>query len=246
MPSIKFIPPFIAHRGASGFAPENTLAAFYKAKELGATWIEFDVMLSADHEVVVFHDETLDRTTDGKGRVADFPLSYLRTLDAGSWFDPRFCEERVLSFREVIGFLNQHSLAANVEIKACLGQEEIIVRKVLGEIEKYWSGGISAPLISSFSVPVLGLVREFSSEALLGLLVDDWFDGWESVCLGLDCVAVDVNYKILNLDRVRQIKEMGKFVLAYTVDDLRVAKKLFGWGVDGVFTNNLQVMLEGE
>src|SRR5438445_1086012 len=114
----------IAHRGASALAPENTLAAFRKAGEIGAKWVEFDVMLAADGEAVVIHDDTLDRTTNAKGNVCDYPYSYLQTLDAGSWFNPQFSHEKIPTLAEVIGVLRHCKLAANIEIKPSVGKEE--------------------------------------------------------------------------------------------------------------------------
>src|SRR5688572_22496951 len=90
-------PRVIAHRGASAYAPENTMAAFSRAHALGAQWIEFDVWLAACGEVVVLHDETLARTTNGYGRVTDFSYAALQPLDAGSWFGHQFRQEKILT-----------------------------------------------------------------------------------------------------------------------------------------------------
>lgn len=127
--NISFNPPIIAHRGASKYTPENTFAAFRKAKELGINWVEFDVMLTADGEVVVIHDETLERTTNGTGAVIAQAYSYLRTLDAGSWFDPSFANEKIPTLREVIKLLNELDMFANIEIKAQSGNEETTAKK---------------------------------------------------------------------------------------------------------------------
>src|SRR5690242_18360485 len=95
-------PPVFAHRGANQYAPENTLAAFRKAKALGITWLELDVMLSKDQQVIVMHDETVDRTTNGHGLVNQYSYAALRELDAGSWFDKQFKGEKIPSLYEVI------------------------------------------------------------------------------------------------------------------------------------------------
>ncbi|MDQ2994305.1 MAG: glycerophosphoryl diester phosphodiesterase, partial [Pseudomonadota bacterium] len=93
----------IAHRGASFYAPENTLASMRRAHAMGAQWVEFDVMLTSDGELIVFHDDTLERTTDGgKRNVADTPLAKIRELDAGSWFAPQFKGEPVPPFVELL------------------------------------------------------------------------------------------------------------------------------------------------
>src|SRR5690625_6609337 len=114
--SVKMKPLIIAHRGASGNAPENTLAAFQLAVEEGADGIELDVHLSKDGELVVIHDDTLDRTTNGTGRVQDKDLDELKTYDAGSWFDSKFASERIPLLQEVIDILPD-DVFLNVEIK---------------------------------------------------------------------------------------------------------------------------------
>jgi glycerophosphoryl diester phosphodiesterase len=119
-------PPLIAHRGASAYAPENTLAAFIKAQQLGVRWVEFDVMLTRCGEVVVIHDETLERTTDGVGEVSHYPYSYLQTLDAGSWFGAQFKGEKIPTLKEVLVFLAQHSMCVNVEVKAQAGLRRFV------------------------------------------------------------------------------------------------------------------------
>src|SRR6185312_10188996 len=171
------LPPFskiIAHRGASALAPENTLAAFRKASEIGANWVEFDVMLTQDNEVVVIHDETLDRTTNGKGLVSDHPYRYLATLDAGSWFDPKFSEEKIPTLAQVIDTLRHYQLAANIEIKPAVGKEEETVKRVLQVIDACWQSNMPAPLISSFSPQVLHCVRQHSKTHFLAYLMDEW------------------------------------------------------------------------
>ncbi len=237
-----FDPPFIAHRGASNIAPENTLSAFMRAKELGAKWVEFDVMLAACGEVVVIHDDTLERTTNGTGNVADHPYSYLKTLDAGSWFSLEYANERIPTFKEVIAFLRQHELCANVEIKDVPGQHEALVAKVLSDIRENWKADMTPPLISSFSLPVLRLVRKAAPEANLGVLVHEWFDGWEKACQELGSVSVHVFEDILTPPAVNIIKYMDKMVLSYTVNSPHRAEDLFAMGVDAVYTDEFELL----
>lgn len=109
-------PIVAAHRGASRSAPENTLVAFEKALALGAKGIELDVQMTADGEIVVFHDWTLERTTNGTGLLRNHTLSALRSLDAGSWFSPEFAQAKVPLFEEVLSLLNGRAII-NVELK---------------------------------------------------------------------------------------------------------------------------------
>lgn len=239
---LTFHPPILAHRGASFYAPENTLAAFRKAKKLGINWVELDVMLTADEEVVVIHDETVNRTTNGKGLVIGRSYDYIKSLDAGSWFDPIFSEERIPTLGEALQLFNELQLAVNVEIKAQRSHEELTVKKVLAAIQQQWQQEDSRLLISSFSVPILQYVRQYSANALLGLLMDKWLKDWQQLADSLDCVAVNVNQKLLTTERVTSIKNSGRQVLAYTVDELSRARELFSLGVDAVFSNRLYTL----
>ncbi len=230
-------PFLIAHRGASALSPENTLAAFRKAHEIGAKWVEFDVMLAACGEAVVIHDETLDRTTNGTGKVSDYPYSYLQTLDAGSWFNAKFSGEKIPTLADVLTWLHQYRLTPNIEIKPSVGQEEETVKKVLQVIEKNWRADMNPPLISSFSSIVLKYVRQYSKTHYLAYLMNDWQDDWKKSCDELNCIAVDINHRILTQARVDEIKSTERHVLSYTVDYPEIAQNLFAWGVDGIFSN---------
>lgn len=235
--TLNITPPVIAHRGASSDAPENTLAAFVKAKAIGAKWVEFDVMLTADHQAVVIHDETLDRTTNGKGRVCDYTLAEIQALDAGSWFSAAFAHEKIPSFKEAIDCLFQLGLSANVEIKAQPGMELDTAKIVMDLIAKNWRKEMTPPLVSSFSVEILQAVRSISSTCQIGFLKHQWLEDWEKICRDLQCVSMDVNFEVLHQESVQLVKSRGLQLLSYTVDDPLVAAKLFGWGVDAVFTN---------
>ncbi|MBV9574993.1 MAG: glycerophosphodiester phosphodiesterase, partial [Gammaproteobacteria bacterium] len=105
--SLVFSPPVIAHRGASAYAPENTMAAFVKAVQLGIKWIEFDVMATVNGEPIIFHDETLDRTTNAQGEVHHHSYAYLQTLDAGAWYQPFFSGEKIPTLQQVLQFMRE-------------------------------------------------------------------------------------------------------------------------------------------
>lgn len=239
-----FNPPVIAHRGASAYAPENTMIAFTKAAQLGIKWIEFDVMQAACGESIIFHDETLDRTTNGSGNVGSYPYAYLRTLDAGAWFDPQFSGEQIPTLKHVIDFLRNTKLSANVEIKPFPGQEESTVKSVLKEITPHFPQPNPAILFSSFSVETLQFLRKYSPHCLLGLLLDEWRPDWQEICESLQCVSVHVNEKIMTSEMARKIKSMGKTLLCYTVNDTTRAKELYSWGVDAIFSDNPNKILK--
>jgi glycerophosphoryl diester phosphodiesterase len=241
---LKFLPPVIAHRGASRYAPENTMSAFTKAFELGCHWIECDVMLTQDRHLVIFHDDSLERTTNGYGEVSNHSLTAIRKLDAGTWFQPFFSGERVPLLIELLSFINQQSQFANIEIKAKPHQEITIANKIEKEIRNGFSHLMRHLLFSSFSIEVLTCLRQQSADFLLGLLLDEWRLDWADICHSLQCVSLHLNHHLVTRDRVKQIKSAGLLLLAYTVNDEYEAKRLFDLGVDAVFSDVPDLILK--
>lgn len=235
--TLQFEPPVIGHRGASAYAPENTIASFTSAMLMGVKWVEFDVMLSSDGQSIVFHDDLLNRTTDGQGRVSEYPYDYLYTLDAGRWFNARFSGERISLLRTVIDFLQNGNLSANIELKPAPGSEEQLVKCVIKEMKPFLTGANHKYLFSSFSMDTLYLLRQYAPECQLGILLHEWESGWQNICNKLKCVSVNVNHEIMLESDVREIKEMGNTCLCYTVNDPGRAKRLYNFGVDAVFSD---------
>lgn len=227
----------IAHRGACGFAPENTLSAFVKAAQLGISWVEFDVMLSADGEVIVFHDETLDRTTNGRGDVGIHSYAYLATLDAGGWFNSAFSGERIPTLAQVLHFLRSVHLSANIEIKPLPGQDLETVLRVVEEVSRVTTIDSANILFSSFSTEALRLLRAESKLAKIGFLMHDWQPEWPTTAKELNCISMNVNEEILTAPRVSEIKQAGYLLTSYTVNSAERAAQLFDMGVDAVFSD---------
>jgi glycerophosphoryl diester phosphodiesterase len=234
----------IAHRGASAYAPENTLAAMRKAQQIGAKWVEFDVMLAGEGEVVVIHDFTLNRTTNGRGRVIDTPYNKIAHLDAGSWFAPEFRNERIPTLVQLLTCLQELDLHINMEIKPTPGQELTTTRKALEILYQHWPCEKSPPLISSGSLACLREARRLHAKCLLGVIADHWSSDWQAISQELMCISWHFNHKILNSARVAEVQAAGKLVLAYTVNEVERALELFRWGVVSVFTNYPDVILK--
>ena len=234
--SLIFNPPIIAHRGASAYAPENTFAAFQKAKELGMYWVEFDVQLTRDGEIVIFHDDTLNRTTNGHGKLLRHTDASLRSLDAGSWFHSNFSEERIPRFSDVLDYLRKTQLSANVELKPHSGFEEWLVMKILEKMTQI-PNLIPHLLFSSFSVVALEYMRQHHGLLQLGMLMDAWSLKRVEVAKHLKCVSIHLNHKIVTQERIKDLKSRGFRVLCYTVNDQKRASTLFSWGVDAVFSD---------
>lgn len=227
----------IGHRGASGYAPENTFAAFEKALSLGCHWIEFDVMCSADGEPFVVHDDSLKRTTNGTGMVGLVDAAYLRSLDAGSWYSKRFKEEKIPHFKDVLKWLSFSGVQANIEIKPYPGAVEQTATAVLSHIHRYWPQKKELPLVSSFEWEALVLCRSIAPEMPLGLLLDQWDNDWLAKAKQLECYSIHFNCDVLTAERVKEVKEQGYVVCSYTVNRKRQANKLLSWGVDAVFSD---------
>lgn len=227
----------IGHRGAAAYAPENTIASFEKAFQLGCRFIEFDVMLSADGEPFIFHDENLKRTTNGKGMFGLVKAEYLQNLDAGRWFSRAYKNEKIPSFSDTLAWLIEKDVQANIEIKPYPGTVEQTTIAVLTELNKLWPHDKDFPLISSFEYDALTLCRSLSPEALLGFLMHEWDKDWYKKAKDIDCYSIHCNRKILTASRIEEIKSKGFKLLAYTVNRRRQAKKFFALGVDAIFSD---------
>jgi len=204
---------------------------------LGAQWIEFDVMLSQDNEPFVFHDESLRRTSNGKGNFGEVEAEYLAGLDAGSWFSKKFKGEPIPHFREALKWLAFSNMQANIEIKPYPGTSEPTAVAILSHIHRYWPNENPLPLVSSFDEEALFICRSLAPEMPLGLLLDDWHEDWQRKAETLGCVSLHFNHHALTEERVYQMKEAGLLVLSYTVNRRRLADKLLSWGVDAVFSD---------
>lgn len=227
---LAFNPPVIAHRGASGYEPENTLKAFVRAAELGIRWVELDVVLAACGTPVIFHDETLDRTTKTPGNIGDHPYTYLRTLDAGNG-------EHIPTLTELADMLQATGLNANIEIKPLPGQDAQTVDATLQILKSYFPISSDRLLFSSFSLSSLRELRKQAPDCHLGLLMHEYFDDWFLLVEELNCCSVHVNQEILTPEFSRSIKDRNKLLLSYTVNTEERAHELFGWGVDAVFSD---------
>jgi glycerophosphoryl diester phosphodiesterase len=231
------VPRVIGHRGAAGHAPENTVVSLETASRLGARWVEFDVKLAAGGEPILFHDDTLERTTDGQGKVAETPLARLKELDAGAWYQARFKGERVPTLEEALVVLARTSLGANVEIKPCPGRERETGEVAARALKARWPGRLPAPLISSFHVGALAAAAAAAPEFPRALIFREPPENWRTLAEEVGATATHCNWQFLDRARVAQLRGAGYAVRAYTVNDVRAAAQLFSWGVESVFSD---------
>jgi glycerophosphoryl diester phosphodiesterase len=213
------------------------MAGLRKAVALGARWIEFDVKLTADNELVLFHDDTLNRTTDGKGPVARTALAEIRKLDAGRWFSADFTGEPVPTLAEAMDYLAAKGIGANVEVKACPGREADTGAAIARALAGRWFGGPIPMLISSFSADSLAAARQAAPQIPRGFLTLKFSKDWAARMRELECATFHVLDRRLTEARVRAVHEAGYRALAYTVNDPRRARELLSWGVESIITD---------
>lgn len=235
-------PRVVGHRGGGALAPENTLAGIRKAAAMGFEGVEFDVMLSADKVPLLIHDETLDRTTSGQGSVAETPYARLASLDAGAWFGPEYRGERVPTFEQAGNLCAQLGLWANVEIKPAQGFERDTAVAVARLAMELWRGASPAPLLSSFEPVSLEAARAAAPELDRGYLTDRLGSDWEEAARALGCVSVHCNCKYLTEAQGAEVRGAGYWLLCYTVNEPAIARRLFSWGVDAIFTDRLDLI----
>lgn len=230
-------PRWIAHRGAGKLAPENTLAAFRLGAHYGYRAFECDVKLSADDVPFLLHDGTLDRTTNQRGRAADWRWSELSRLDAGGWHSRAYAGEPITSLQALAAFLRRNRYWLDLEIKPTKGDEERTGRLVAAEVQRLWAGDPMPPLLSSFRPEALVGAKQAAPELARALLVDTHWPNWVTVAQQLGCVAAITNYHLMDAALLQHLHSCGLRALVYTVNDPAPAQQLLAMGIDGIITD---------
>ena len=228
------LPRWFAHRGGGSLAPENTLAGIRLAARLGYRAVEFDVMLSGDGTPLLIHDETLERTTNGSGRVCDTPDAILFSLDAGKG-------ERLPRFADAAALCRELGLLANVEIKPASGYEVATAEVVARLSAELWRGAEVQPLLSSFSLAALEVARDLAPTIRRGVLFEQPPADWLSEVRRLQAVSLHCDAELLDDEVLAMARENGIPVLCYTVNTEKQAKMLFSRGVSALFTDRLDL-----
>ncbi len=235
-------PRLFAHRGGGSLAPENTLAAMKTGHAQGYAAVEFDVQLSHDGEPMLLHDDTLERTSNGHGRLADRSYTELSQLDAGSWYGTDFRGEPLPRLQDVAIYLQGAGMLANVEIKPPAGMETRCGIEVARACANLWATSAVLPLMSSFSDESLRQAKNAAPYLPRGFLTDRPERGHLELLRELEAVSLHCNHKNIDGDLIAWFHQHGYRVLCYTVNDPARAEELFALGVDGLFTDNLAGM----
>jgi glycerophosphoryl diester phosphodiesterase len=231
-------PTVFAHRGSSAYAPENTLAAFQLALNQGAPALELDAMLCADGHIVVIHDDTVNRTTNGSGQVHQMPLAAIQELDAGSYLNPAFKSEKIPTLTEVFETVGRR-IFINIEIKNYASPLDSLPSRIASLVQKFNLG--EYVLFSSFNPLALLKIRRLLPQAPCGLLIfhgtaGGWARGW----LGrrFPCQALHPDLRDVTPSFVASTHQSGRRMHVYTVNQPDEMKRIFELGVDGIFTDD--------
>jgi glycerophosphoryl diester phosphodiesterase len=238
-------PYMLAHRGASAYAPENTMAAFERAIALRTDGIETDVRASKDGRLVLVHDERVDRTTDGEGRVQDLTFDELQKLDAGGPFNPRFAGERIVT---VEAFLDRFGgkLPLCLEVKQ-VGVEAELVKMVRDrgllhptppdDASSREQGALPPVVFTSFKMEACEAVKKAAPEAYVGFLTPDFDDLTLKRVKGARLEQICPRADVVTGDRVLAARDRGLSVRAWSVSDREVLRTAIKAGIDGVTCN---------
>lgn len=232
----------IAHRGSKGTHPENTLEAIEEAVRVGSDGIEIDVHLSLDKEIIVIHDETVDRTTDGNGKVQDLTLMELKNLDAGNWFAPEYSNCRIPTLKEVFYFLEEidYKGLVNIELKTDCYSYPGIEEKVIAFVaEKNWSFTVE---YSSFNYQTLIRLKRVDSSCKIALLFEN--NGENIAFLGSD-IPVRMWHPKLSWFRSISLFQAPEIpVRVWTVNDSKDIQFCLSKQIAGIITDYPQKALE--
>lgn len=235
-------PIVYAHRGASGVCPENTMSAFRRAVEMGATGIETDAQMSRDGVLVICHDEKVDRTTSGSGLLASKTLDELKSLDAGSWFGSSFAGERIPTLEELLGLVAEAGITLNIEIKSGVVLYPGIEAALVGLVRRYGLAG--RVIFSSFNHYSLVECKRIAPDIPTGILyMEGLVDPWVyAKYVGVN--ALHPLFHGVRAELVAGAHEAGLLVNPWTVDDPKQIAGMLQCGVDGIISNYPNRVLE--
>ncbi|MCZ2722601.1 glycerophosphoryl diester phosphodiesterase [Marinomonas sp. 15G1-11] len=235
----------VGHRGAALLAPENTLAAIKAGADAGVKWVEIDVYLVADDGLVIFHDETLDRCTTGEGTTSQATLSYIQSLDAGSWFGDEFIGEKVPTLVEALTYIQSLGLGLNLEIKFDQDNVDAIVPGVLAELDTHWQDNEKL-IISSFNKSALEMCYQLSPTRHLAQLYEAIPDSWQEDLAYIKAYSLHCDYSLLTESQAKAVKAAGYKLLCYTANTIDQVADHWHWGMDAIITDDPNVFLTQE
>lgn len=231
------MPLIFAHRGASQLAPENTLAAFQRAHELGAKAIEFDVQLSHDNRAFIFHDDDLARTCNGNGLLSLQSAETLEKLDAGSWFGKAFVNECIPTLDKLLAWIKLTGIMANIELKPDATRTSLLVQEVLKALNRHQIDP-SQILLSSFLPDIIQTLNREDGVFQRGFLLHEPHPDAFRFAKQMGCISIHPNINFLTTAWIKEAHRHELLVYSYTINDPTLAQKFLHEGLDGFFTDN--------
>ena len=239
------LPNVIGHRGAAQYAPENTLEGIHTAADIGVKWVELDVKLTKDDVPILFHDDDLERTTNGHGLVAEMTYDDIKQLEAGSWFSDSFAGVKIPTLEEAIDALINRNLGLNLEIKPCPGREKDTAEVALDMLSQYWDDHDNL-LISSFEHVSLESALDVAADWSRGLLLggEEISENWLELADYLNVKTINFGVPLVTPEIIAEAIQNDYQTLVYTVNSPELARELQSMGVKTVFSDEPDVIME--
>lgn len=228
----------IAHRGISAQAPENTRAAFNKMLPLGVSWLETDIDISSDNQLILIHDNQVDRTSDSEGEVNHKSFSELQKIDFGGWFGTDFVGEHIVTLDWLIDFINANQLNVNFELKTAVTEDnqQYYLKRVVSALNRVNSG--SDMIVSSFNLELLEKYHQLMPQVAIGVLIEGPLpDNILILAQKIDAKYIHPDVTYLTQNQVSYLVANQLAVNVWTVDDDLMAIELEKWGVNAIFTD---------
>lgn len=220
-----------AHRGASAYAPENTMSSFKKAFQLGSNGIELDLQKTKDGKIVIFHDKEIDKKSNGTGKISDYTYNELLELDFGSWFGKEFKNEKIVLFEDFMKSVSDKNLILAIELK-----EEGIEKDTLEIIDKYYNK--ANIFITSFLYNALSNVRKFDNNIKIGWLIEDDINKRnvsELVKISGNQICPPAN--LVSKEGIKLARENGLSVRLWGVSNEEIMERVYKFDIDGMTVN---------
>lgn len=220
-----------AHRGASSYAPENTMSSFKKAFQLGSNGIELDLQKTKDGKLVIFHDKEIDKKSNGTGKISDYTYNELLEFDFGSWFGKEFKNEKIVLFEDFMKSVSDKNLILAIELK-----EEGIEKDTLEIIDKYYNK--ANIFITSFLYNALSNVRKFDNNIKIGWLIEDDINKRnvsELVKISGNQICPPAN--LVSKEGIKLARENGLSVRLWGVSNEEIMERVYKFDIDGMTVN---------
>lgn len=238
----------IGHRGTAGLRPENTLCSFQNAADLKLSAVEFDVQLTKDLQWVLMHDYTLNRTTNGKGNVADCTLDELCKLQAGLWYKPPYPDEFIPDLQQTLSLCKKLGLQTNIEIKYVWADRRVGPEqhaKLMCEfIDKFYTEATPMPVLSSFELPCLIELRRLMPKLPIGYLIDSFSPDTLQIAQTYNFNSINCSVRKITEKDLNKALDHNIPVLLYTINDKALAELWLNRGVSAVFTDRPDLLLD--